>query len=179
MAENNTHHNNLTADELWLQYEPYVRKLCQFRLQAYPDYIDDCISDTFLVLIEAIKNGKEISNPKAFLYSVAANKTVDVFRDVTKSIRTVSSLSNENDIAYHIDYENLDLDTEMLISAKEKVLSSLNEKDRKLLKQKYSDNYTIPQLAQLHHTSENNIYQKLFRLRKKTHKIIKDLLNNI
>lgn len=43
--------------DIWLEYEPYIRKLCNYKLKSMPDYIDDCVQDVFLALNETIKRG--------------------------------------------------------------------------------------------------------------------------
>ena len=55
----------------------------------------------------------------------------------------------------------------------------LDEKDRQLLYDRYTKGKSIAQIAEEQNTTENNIYQKLFRLREKTKLIVKKVLNEI
>ena len=39
-----------------------------------PDYVEDCVQDVFMTLLEARRSGTEIKSPKAWLTTVANNK---------------------------------------------------------------------------------------------------------
>ena len=69
------------------------------------------------------------------------------------------------------------VDDEQILMLKEKVLNRLDEKDRQLLNDRYVLNKSIAEIAEEYNTTENNIYQKLFRLKQKTKMIIEKVLN--
>ena len=64
--------------DIWAEYEPYIRKLCKYKLNSMPDCIDDCVQDVFLDLSVALNEGKTINNPKAWLTTVTNNKIKDL-----------------------------------------------------------------------------------------------------
>ncbi|MDD6021933.1 MAG: sigma-70 family RNA polymerase sigma factor [Oscillospiraceae bacterium] len=66
-------YNKKIVNELWQEHEPYIRKLCTYKLKSLPDYVDDCIQDVFLALSDALHKGKVIEYPKAWLTKVANN----------------------------------------------------------------------------------------------------------
>ena len=65
------------CEQIWNEYEAYIRKFCEYKLQSQKDLIDDCVSEVFLALLKALKNDKEIKNPKAWLTRVANNITLN------------------------------------------------------------------------------------------------------
>ena len=48
--------------DIWAEYEPYIRKLCKYKLNSMPDCIDDCVQDVFLDLSLALNEGKTINH---------------------------------------------------------------------------------------------------------------------
>ncbi len=169
---------NPVAEQLWIEYEPYVRRLCRYKLCAFPDRVEDCISDTFLALITALDSGAKINNPKAWLYSVAANKAADILRDISMQEKTIVPLNENCAQPVNTGFEIDVIDDEKICELKEKVFSLLTDDDLTLLKEKYTDKLNTQQLAAKYSTTENNIYQKLHRLKRKTVAIIRELLNN-
>jgi RNA polymerase sigma factor (sigma-70 family) len=169
-------------ENMWQEYEPYIRKLCKFKLSSLPDYIDDCIQDVFLDFSEALYKGKKIDYPKAWLTKVANNKIKDIY--------TLSKKENEKLVvfeAHNLDTtsdgvvydEPFSIGDEQITFLREIVIHMLDEKDQQLLQDRYTKGKSIAQIAEENNTTENNIYQKLFRLREKTKIIAKKLLNEL
>ena len=48
--------------DICAEYEPYIRKLCKYKLNSMPDCIDDCVQDVFLDLSVALNEGKTMIN---------------------------------------------------------------------------------------------------------------------
>ena len=63
---------------IWAEHEPYIRKLCTYKLKSLPEHIDDCIQDVFLDLSDAFDKGKIIEYPKGWLTKVANNKITEI-----------------------------------------------------------------------------------------------------
>ena len=59
---------------LWHLYREYIISFCKFKLKDTPDYVEDCVQDVFMALLEAKRSGAEIKSPKAWLTTVANNK---------------------------------------------------------------------------------------------------------
>ena len=85
--------NKKLIEKMWQEYEPYIRKLCNFKLKSLPYYIDDCIQDVFLDLSDALNSGKKIEYPKAWLSKVANNKIKDIY--------TLAKKENEKLVTTH------------------------------------------------------------------------------
>ena len=69
---------NRKTDKIWTEHESYIRRLCSYKLESRPEYIDDCVQEIFLALSEALHNEKRIDCPKAWLTKVANNKISDI-----------------------------------------------------------------------------------------------------
>lgn len=172
--------NKKTVTELWQDYEPYIRKLCTYKLKSIPDYIDDCIQDVFLDLSDALNKGKIIEYPKAWLTKVANNKIKVIYNQAKKEAEKIVPLESQNlDNTYSgvVYDEYFAIKDEQIPFLKEKVIDMLDEKEQRLLYDRYVLKKSITQIAKEHNTTENNIYQKLFRLKQKTKMLIEKVLN--
>lgn len=175
-------YNKKILNELWQEHEPYIRKLCTYKLKSLPDYVDDCVQDVFLDLSDALDKGKTIEYPKAWLTRVANNKIKDLYTQTKRdSNRLVSFESQDFDNAYStVVYDEYFAITDAKISIlKEKVINMLDEKEKQLLYDRYSLKKSISQIAKEHNTTENNIYQKIFRLKAKTKVLIEKVINEV
>lgn len=144
-----------------------------------PDRIDDCIQDVFLDLCNAISNDKTIRNPKAWLTTVANNKIKDIYSHAKKDANKLVPLEAEqidNTYSVSMPIETSSVSEEEISTLKEEVINRLCEVERQLLIDRYELKKSISQIADEHNTTENNIYQKLFRLKIKTKMIIEKVL---
>lgn len=173
-------YNKKIVNELWQDHEPYIRKLCTYKLRSLPDYVDDCVQDVFFDLSDAINKGKTIEYPKAWLTKVANNKIKDIYAQAKKEAEKIVPLESENfDSSYYgvVNDEYFTIEEEQIPVLKEKVINMLDDKEQQLLYDRYTLNKAIPIIAKEHNTTENNIYQKLFRLKQKTKMLIEKVLN--
>lgn len=173
-------YNKKTANELWQEHEPYIRKLCTYKLKSLPDYIDDCIQDVFLDLSDAFDKGKTIEYPKAWLTKVANNKIKDIYTQAKKDAERliyIDSQDFDNTYCGVVYDEYFQIEDEKILILKEKVINMLDDKEQQLLYDRYTLKKTIPVIANEQKTTENNIYQKLFRLKQKTKMLIEKVLN--
>ncbi len=172
---------NKKTDEIWRQCEPYIRKLCAYKLKSTPDYIDDCVQDVFLDLSEALSKGKTIEYPKAWLTKVANNKIKDIYsRNKKHAEKNVPyderSFADSRAGVVYDDY--FSIDEKQIPAVKEKVVNMLDEKERKLLCDRYELKKSVEVIAEENGISENNVYQKLFRLKQKTRMLIEQVIKN-
>lgn len=172
--------NQKIVNVLWQEYEPYIRKLCAYKLKSMPDYIDDCVQDIFLDLSDALSKGKTIEYPKAWLTKVANNKIKDIYAQAKKDSEKTFSLDSPNfDNTYlGVVYdEPFAIDDNQILILKDKVINMLDKNEQQLLYDRYTLKKSISIIAKEHNTTENNIYQKLFRLKQKTKMLIEKVLN--
>lgn len=165
--------------DIWAEHEPYIRKLCKYKLSSMPDYIDDCIQDVFLDLSCAMQKGKVINNPKAWLTVVANNKIKDLYTKAKKESEKFLSLSSESyeSLSASVSDEYFAVSDEQLLLIKDKVISELKAEEQELLYCRYELKKSINEIAAELNTTENNVYQRLFRLKLKVKMLIEKELN--
>lgn len=169
--------NEKDINSLYSKYTPYLKKICLYKLRDYPDEIDDCMQETFEALLVAKENGEVINNPKSWLSVVLNNIIIDFIRtkhaDREKNERYIAI--NSPTVPF---YDIIDeLDEEQIRLYKQQIIEKLEPDERELLYDKFTLDKSITQLAEEHNTTENNIYQKLFRLKCRTMMIIEDVLS--
>lgn len=172
--------NKKAVNDLWHEFEPYIRKLCEYKLQSLPNHIDDCVQEVFLALSDAMHKGKVIEYPKAWLTKVANNKIKDLYSQAKKEAENIVPFESENfDSSYYgvVNDEYFTIEDEQIPVLKEKVINMLDDKEQQLLYDRYTLKKSISIIAKEHNTTENNIYQKLFRLKQKTKMLIEKVLN--
>lgn len=170
------------ADKLWREYEPYIRKLCYYKLNRHKEYIDDCVQNVFTALVEAIHKGTKIEYPKTWLTTVTNNMIKDIYSLASKTSDKVISLSekdliDDNYFWNDTSFESSNISEEQILSIKEEIIQMLNEDEQRLLNERFEQKLSIVLIAQRYNTTENNIYQKLFRLRNKCRQLAKDYFN--
>lgn len=174
-------HNKKTVKKLWIEFEPYIRKLCEYKLKNNQDTIDDCVQDVFLDLFEALNSGKTIEYPKAWLTKVANNKIIDIQKNSKKEKDNVISLTDIltntiSDLSMEL-YDEPDVSDEQLLSAKDDFLSSLTSEETVLFNEKFVLNKSSREIALLHSTTESNVRKKVYRLRIKAKLFTKQYIN--
>ncbi len=173
-------YNKKIVNEIWQEHEPYIRKLCTYKLKSLPDYVDDCVQDVFLDLSDALHKGKVIEYPKAWLTKVANNKIKDIYAQAKREAEKIVPFESQNlDNTYSgvVHDEYFPIQDEQIPFLKERVINMLDDKEQQLLYDRYTLKKSISIIAKEHNTTENNIYQKLFRLKQKTKMLIEKVLN--
>lgn len=172
--------NQKIVFELWREHEAYIRKLCTYKLKSLPDCIDDCIQEIFLDLSNTLNKGKTIEYPRAWLAKVANNKIKDIYTQANKENEKLIPFESQNiDNTYSgIVYdEHFPVSDDEILVLKDKVIDMLDDKEKQLLCDKYVLKKNTNQIAKEYKTTENNIYQKLFRLKQKTKMLVVKVLN--
>lgn len=72
------------CEEIWREYEAYIIKLCNAKLSSHLDEAAELVSEVYEALCEAIDAGKNINNPKPWLYSVANNKLKEKYTEINR-----------------------------------------------------------------------------------------------
>lgn len=170
------------AQALWKEHEPYVRKLCEYKLQSIPDRIEDCVQEVFLALTVALNGEKPINSPKAWLTRVACNKINDAYKEAkTKSERLVSltdELAATIPDRKTIDFDEPQLGEDELLSAKDSFLKSLSPQERELFDERFVRGLKAKEIASAHKTTESNVRKRVFRLKNKAKEYAKAYVKN-
>ena len=174
--------NKDIATALYIEYEPYIRKICLYKLRSMPDKIDDCVQETFAALLEAFDKGASIHNPKAWLTVVANNIIKDTYAKNNREKEKIIEYNCENidklSSANTLDNSIFTVSDEQIALYKEQIINSLSYNEQSLLYDRYTLKKSIAQIADAQNTTENNIYQRLFRLKQKTKMLIKKALSD-
>ena len=161
------------AEKIWREYEPYIRKFCEYKLQSYPHLIDDCVQEVFLALLKSLSEGKEISYLKAYLTKIALNKINDIYKTEEKRKKTIVSLEDAKDVQdfnFTLVEEISEEETEQHLN---EILNFLTDSEKKLIEDFYVKKIKQKDLASKMNISENALRQKVFRLKRKIIKEIK------
>ena len=140
---------------LWHLYREYIISFCKFKLKDTPDYVEDCVQDVFMALLEAKRSGTEIKSPKAWLTTVANNK---IKREYKNRKREFSTLDMH-------DFE--EVSDELISEMKDSILNQLKFDEQSIIIDFYVKHMKVKNIAIKYNLSEANVKQKLFRARKK------------
>lgn len=171
----NTFDDNFCT-ELWHECEPQLRKLCQAKLQKYPNEIDDVIAETFLILCDKTKKSGLPENPKAWLYGVFGNILNAKYREIYKEKDSIIDISNKKyklPFVQSFEKEMFDrISHDELIS---RLDTELNDEEKLIIKLHYADGIKLRVIAKRLGSTEAAIKQRIFRLRMKIKKIAKEI----
>ncbi len=114
-----------------------------------------------------LSSGREIENPRAFLYRSAHNAFVNAIRD-KKAVYSLDELSEQGlEVAYtEDDKEELEIQKEAVEKLKE-----VDESYREVLILRYVSGLKVKEIAELLEETENNISVRIYRGLKKLKKI--------
>lgn len=169
----------LLCEELWTEYEPSLRRICSYKLSSYPAEIDDIIEDTYLALCDAMKNGKIINSPKAWLYGTVNNLIKLKYSEIKRIKKTQVSLDSvENELFYEIDLDDTKLSEEIIDKLKDEVFDELTGAEQTLLTLIYVKRLKMKEIAEILSTSQEAVKQKNYRLKRKIKLIVKEKIKN-
>lgn len=144
-----------------------LQRFCMVKLKNQ-EQADDCVQECFFILYQHYMKDEDIKNVAGFLYKIADNLIKVQWRENQKA-ETVIQIDSLSDTIPAKTDEYSDLDYDLLA---EKLLLTLNEKEKELYKLKYIDNKSLEEIS----TELNMTYQatakRLSRLRQK----VKDLI---
>jgi len=163
------------AAQCWRLYSPYIKKLLRYKLASMPEEIDDCLSETFLALLSALKRGEEIEKPKAWL-TVTANNIVKKEYDARRKENERREPDSES-ILFTLpapeEADDNEPTEESILAAKDDFLSSLTPAERELFDLRFLQRKKLKNIAFLTGVTENNVKQRIFRLKRKAETFVK------
>lgn len=170
------------AELLWREYEPYIRKLCEYKLSSMPSYVDDCVQDVFAALIETLHRGIIIEEPKKWLTTVAVNKISRIYKAIysEESIISLDDYSASKSLLSDSYKDRLDivLTEQRMEEIENIIIGMLDDGERSLLIEHYKKKIDVITLSKNYCTTTNNIYKRLFRLRLKVQKLVRDFVES-
>lgn len=152
--------------QLWNLYKEYIISFCKFKLKDTPDYVEDCVQDVFMALLEARRSGTEIKSPKAWLTTVANNKIKMEYKNRKRESEHINKI-----IHYKTTVEIFTLDMHDFSEISDELISEMDEQS--IIIDFYVKHMKVKDIAAKHGLSETNVRQKLFRARKKIVHMVK------
>lgn len=161
---------NKHANALFRQcYDEYRSKLfayCLSRLEGSRENADDCVQETFIVFYNRLLDGENFENPRAFLYRTADNFVKREKEKNAKDLRRLVPLDSVRQTA--VDDEFLShLDRIDYDECAKKLISLLDEEEKKLYGMRYIQKMSVEQVAEVLGISRPAASMRLMRLRKK------------
>lgn len=180
---------NITEDSkreycksIWLRNESKLRKLCTYKLNSYPDEIEDILAEAALILWTAIFNEKTIDYPDSWLYSVTNNLIKKKYSEINVEKECKTVFDEENADIYRLrigyDFESSLLSDNLIENFIVELDFELDSTEKQLYEYIYEDKLKMKEIAVLLSTTESAVKQKNYRMTRKIKKLIKNYLEN-
>ena len=138
-----TEMENKMCTDLWVEFEPDIRKICISRLKGNTQEVDDIIAETYLSLCRHIVKDGPLYHPRAWLYKTANNIINKKYKEKYK----------QNEICLEIE--------------------KLSEKEKIIIKYSYFDKHKTREIAELLNSTEAAVKQKRYRIVNRLRKILR------
>lgn len=151
------------------QYSSFTIKTIYYVLRNPEDkeYIEECYDDIIMIILEKCDTFKYECSFKTWVMTIAKNKALDYKRKI-KKIYVEKEINEELSSDFNLE-ENL-INNELMNEIKE-VLNCLTEGERKLFINKYLLELSTRELCEMYFISEDTLYKRVSRLKKKFKKI--------
>ncbi len=168
--------SNKDVEKIVEKYYSDIRSFCLSRAGLSTDAADDITQDVFLLLQEKHKT-LEDTNIRAWLYSVAANKLMEFYREKTKFSNYLSINDNEAvEQMLYISFEQcIPVDFSEIESYKEHILKSLTPTEAELYEKIYIFEKSYRKIGEELGLSENAVNIRALRLRNKIKKTVNEM----
>lgn len=165
-------------ETVWTENEPYIRRICAYKLSSHPDEIEDTVQEIALAYFEAVQKGTEIREPKKWLTVVASNIIKDVYKQISEGTRRLATIDDEAVQSLPAPEEPEELPEEVLLQCKSVFLNTLSEDERTLFRLRFVKRMKLKTIAQKMGISEGNVKLRIFRMKRKAKKYVVDWSEN-
>lgn len=164
-------------NELWQQYEPQIRRLCEYMLRGHPEFVDDVVSETFYQLCKSVSNNISISNHYAWLLSVSNNLIKQKYSELSnKKTKLIDVDAMKSNLKYEIDFNSIAIEDSVIDSIYNSILEELTPNERELLSMRYDKKMKIKDIALQLGTTEFGVKQRTYKLTQKIKTLTSDKL---
>lgn len=168
--------SNRICIEIWNDYEPKLRKICNVKMSNHPDYIDDVMQEVFLALLKKVKNSLP-DNPKAWLYAVLTNTINREYRKLYSHQKNIISIDDmQIDLPYENDFSDLYVDHAFLDEFKKTLENELSKDDKEFIYYIYEKRLKMKEIADILDSTESAVKQRHYRLINKIRKMVNKIL---
>lgn len=168
--------------EIYKQYSPMIKSLCEFKLASLPDTVDDCVQEVFIALYEKMKSGETIQNPKAWLYKTAANRIKLIYSSAAKKNEQthapeIIELLADASTAFEHDAFTSQQETtaEDIDRVYDKIMQSLSDEDKNILLDICDSKLKLREIAVKYNMSLSAAKQRSVRLKARVRAYIRKL----
>lgn len=166
---------------IWNEYQEYLKSFCSIKLSSFPDIAEEVLNDTYLAYIDAVKSGRVILYPKAWLYQTANNIIIKKYADLKNqrdnNISIDAVVSETVVLTYEPDLSDLIITEKEIEDMADEILSEFSEEDRKVLQLFHKDKLSFKEIAKIIGKSEASVKQRNYRVSNKIRKMVFDKFN--
>ena len=165
-------------ESVWLENEPYIRKICTYKLSSHPHEIEDAVQEVALAYFDTVQKGTELREPKKWLTVVASNVIKDVYQRLSTETRRLVPVDEEAVQSLPAPEEPEEIPESVLLHCKTAFLASLTEDERTLFRLRFVKRMKLKTIAQKMGISEGNVKLRIFRMKRKAKKYVNDWSEN-
>ena len=149
--------------EFYREYSPRILRYLQNKLPA--EEAKEILNDVFLDAIDVLPTLRKHDNLSAFLYRIAHNKMVDLYRKKKIKSLLLSQLPFLEIVASEIWEPEFQMEKDKVRDKIEAALYTLSEKYQQILRFHYEDEISVKELAIMFNLSVKATESLLFRAR--------------
>lgn len=145
-------------------YGTTVNSFVRFKLESYPDYIDECVNDVFVGVWQNIDQYNPDRNSlKNWVMGVARYKVIDYLRKIYKEkTKSFTSIGPEEIVNMGSEDKELRRIEESIEDDLSEILLGLKPLEREIIIKKYIYGQTVDQIANQESMSKKSVYNRLF-----------------
>ena len=168
---------------LWLENEPKIRRLCEYKLSSHPDEAEDIIAETALILWTAIFEDTPIKYPNSWIYAVAGNLIKKKYTELKISKERKIPLDDKDpemhELAVGYDYDSRLVPDDLIERFSVHAEPLLKDDEKQLYQYVYEDKLKMKEIAVLMSSTESAVKQRNYRLTRTLKRLIKEFLENL
>lgn len=182
-TKNRESHAAQIAEKIWLEHEKKIRDFCKARLTGYHrEFLDDCMQEIFIGLLEYVQRDAPMNNPRALLYSIAKGKVYDIIRRESKENKKMSYITDlyyndELPVTYDMDDLRGKISEEIIEQESRAIIENLTAQEQELL-QDIVNNLKLKEIAEKYHMPLTSVWRMRIDLTEKIKRMVEERINN-
>lgn len=171
----------IDSEKIWNECRDNIRKLCEIKLNSYPDAADDILSETYIIFVKALRSGREIVYPKTWLYKTANNLITKKYAQLKQQRDYFLSLDVVKDETYILqiepDFADMLITDEDIDRMADDILSTCTQEEMKILQLFHKDKKSFKEISGILGKTESAVKQQNYRLCKRIRKLVIENFN--
>jgi len=159
--------------DAYKKYADAIYRYCYFRVYS-KQLAEELMQETFMRMWKYLVDGKDIINMQALLYQISRNLIIDLSRrdKVRKSIEQAMKLEQDGNFSEPSYNGKTDLEKKALLGEVYQLMKMLSRDSQDILVMRYIQGLTPKEIADIFHTSPNNISVRIYKSLKKLNKYV-------